>query len=80
VIDDAADTAKVYLDGALGATMTFSGTPLFMKADQVLRIGNCSGTEYMHGMIDEVRLYNRALPEAEVAGLVGRTGPVFVAP
>jgi hypothetical protein len=80
VIDDAADVAKVYLDGALGATVTFSGTPLFMKADQVLRIGNCSGTEYMHGMIDEVRLYNRALSEAEVAGLAGRTGPVFIAP
>jgi hypothetical protein len=80
VIDDATDTAKVYLDGALASTATFSGTPLFMKSTQELRIGNCSGTEYMHGMIDEVRIYNRALSEAEVAGLVGRTGPVYIAP
>lgn len=80
VIDDASDTAKIYLNGALASTVTFSGKPLFMKAGQELRIGNCSGTEYMHGMIDEVRLYNRALSDAEVAGLVGRPGPVYIAP
>lgn len=67
----------MYLDGALASTTTFSGTPLFMKSDQELRVGNCYGTEYMHGMIDDVRLYNRALSNAEVAGLVGRTGPVY---
>ncbi len=60
--------------------MTFSGTPLFMKAGESFGIGYCSSGEYMHGMIDEVRIYNRALSEAEVAGLAGRTGPVFVAP
>jgi hypothetical protein len=80
MIDDASDTAKIYLNGALASTVTFTGTPLFMKAGQELRIGNCSGTEYMHGMIDEVRLYNRALSDAEVAALVGRPGPVYVAP
>lgn len=79
-IDDATDTVGMYLDGVLGAAATFSGNALFMKPDQELRIGNCSGVEYMHGQIDEVRIYNRALSEAEVAGLVGRTGPVYVAP
>jgi hypothetical protein len=80
VIDDATDTVRMYLDGALASTATFTGTSLFMKAGQELRIGNCSGTEFMHGMIDDVRLYNRALSDAEVAGLVGRTGPVYIAP
>ena len=80
VIDNAAQRAFMYLDGALASTVTFSGTPLFMKPDQELRIGNCSGTEYMHGMIDDVRIYNRALSQAEVAGLVGRTGAIYVAP
>ena len=75
--DDAADTADLYLDGVLSATLTFNGTPLLMKADQELRIGNCSGTEYMNGMIDEVRIYNRALSPAEVARLVGRPGPIY---
>ncbi len=78
-IDDAADTADLYLDGVLATTVTFSGTPLLMKADQELRIGNASGTEYMNGRIDEVRIYNRALSPAEVAGLVGRPGPIYTA-
>ncbi|MEN6335583.1 MAG: LamG-like jellyroll fold domain-containing protein, partial [Phycisphaerales bacterium] len=80
VIDGATGTAKIYVDGALASTMTFTGTPLFIKTGQELRIGNCSGTEYMHGMIDEVRLYNRALSDAEAAGLAGRVGPLYVAP
>ena len=77
-IDAAAGTADLYLNGVLSATVTFTGTPLMMKPDQVLRIGNCSGTEYMNGMIDEVRIYNRALSAAEVAGLVGRTGTIYL--
>jgi concanavalin A-like lectin/glucanase superfamily protein len=76
-IDAAAGTAEVYLDGVLGATLNFTGTPLLMKSDQELRIGNSSGVEYMNGMIDEVRIYNRALSAAEVAGLVGRTGSFY---
>ncbi|HPC95666.1 MAG TPA: discoidin domain-containing protein [Sedimentisphaerales bacterium] len=76
-VNDATDTAGLYLDGVLSAIATFSGTPLFMKPDQELRIGNCSGTEYMNGRIDEVRIYNRALGMAEVAGLVGRPGPIY---
>jgi hypothetical protein len=75
---DAAGTARVYLDGVLGATITFTGTPLLMKPDQELRIGNCSGTEYMNGIIDEVRIYNRALSPGEIAGLVGRPGPLYL--
>jgi hypothetical protein len=34
----------------------------------------------MRGAIDDVRLYNRALSEAEAASLAGRSGPVFQAP
>jgi len=78
-IDAATGTADLYLDGVLAATVTFTGTPLLMDSDQELRIGNCSGTEYMNGMIDEVRIYNRALSEAEVAGLTGRPGPFYTA-
>jgi hypothetical protein len=81
VIDDAADTAKLYVNGALATTITFSGTPLFMKSGQELRIGaSYSTTEYMHGMIDDVRIYNRALSEAETASLAGRPSPVYIAP
>jgi len=37
---------------------------------------NNARTENREGWIDEVRLYNRALSDAEVAGLAGRTGPI----
>jgi hypothetical protein len=68
------------LDGALAATLTFTGTPMFMKSGEELRIGCSYGTEYMRGAIDEVRIYNRALSEAQIASLAGRPGPVFKAP
>jgi hypothetical protein len=72
---------RMYLDGALASTVTYTGTPMFMKAGQELRIGSSYGTtEYMRGAIDEVRIYNRALSEAEAAALAGRPGPVFRAP
>jgi len=77
VIDDAADTADLYLDGALARTMTITGTPLFMKPDQELRIGMDYPTEPMRGAIDEVRIFNRALSAAEVAQLAGRTEPFY---
>jgi hypothetical protein len=77
VIDDATDTAKLYVNGALATTITFAGTPLFMKSGQEMRIGVCYGSEYMRGAIDEVRIYNRALSEAETAALAGRPGPVY---
>jgi hypothetical protein len=80
-IDDATDTAQLYLDGARAATATFSGTPVFMKAGEELRLGTSYGTtEYMRGAIDDVRIYNVALSEAQIASLAGRPGPVFTAP
>lgn len=77
VIDAETGTAELYLNGALARTITFTGTPLLMKADQELHISNSSGVEYMRGSIDEVRIYNVALTEGEVAGLVGRPGPIY---
>jgi hypothetical protein len=78
VVDDAADTVAMYLDGVLAATATFSGTPLFMKSGQSLGIGRDydGAPEYIHGMIDEVCVYNRTLSAAEVAWMAGRRLPV----
>ena len=58
-IDSAGGAAKLYLDGVWAATVTFTGTSLFMKAGEQLRIGDSYGTEYMRGAIDDVRIYNR---------------------
>ena len=78
VVDDVTDTVRMYLDGVPAGTATFSGTPLFMKSGQSLGIGRCydAANEYMHGMIDEVRIYNRVLSGEEIAWLAGRTLPM----
>jgi len=78
VVDDAADTAAMFLDGVPAATVTFTGTPLFMKSGQSLGIGRDydGAAEYMHGMIDEVCIYNRTLSAAEVAWMAGRRLPI----
>ena len=48
-----------------------------LTADQDVRIGSrpASNDRFFMGMIDDVRIYNRALSDAEVAGLAGRTEP-----
>jgi len=78
VIDDAADAVTMFLDGVPAATATFTGTPLFMKSGQSLGIGRDydGAAEFMHGTIDEVCIYNRALSAAEIAWMAGRRTPV----
>ncbi len=79
VINDATDTAEIYVNGLLANTIAFTvrGTPLFMKAGQTLRIGADYPTEPFRGLVDDVRLYNRPLSMAEIAALAGRTVPVY---
>ena len=80
VVDEAGGAVRIYLNGALAQTIVISGTPLFMKADQELHIGNSYGTvEYMYGTLDEVSIYNGTLSAAEVASLAGRTMPIYQA-
>ncbi len=68
-VDNAAQQVRMYYDGGLANTLTFSGTPLLMKAGETLKIGNSSGTEYMNGKIDDVFIFNNALSTEQVAQL-----------
>jgi len=81
VIDEASQAVRIYLNGVLAETIAINGTPLFMRADQELHIGNSYGNttpfEYMYGTIDEVSIYNGVLSDAEVASLAGRTTPIY---
>ena len=78
VFDDPADTVEMYLNGILTRKMTVTGKPLMMKAGQDLRIGVDYPGETFRGSIDDVRIYNRPLSAAEVAGMADRTAPVYV--
>ena len=63
-----------YLNGQLAATTVAPGT--LNNDPGVLMFGqDPRGGLYYNGLLDDVRIYNRALSHAEVAGLAGRTKP-----
>ena len=68
---------KFYINGRLVGQGT---APLELNTQQPLRIGAGAtegpGNYFFPGMIDEVRIYDRALSADEVAGLAGRQMPL----
>jgi hypothetical protein len=62
---------RIYMDGLPVATQNVDGqsTP---SAEQNLRLGSYhAGSEYFHGLMDDVRIYNRALSPQQIARLYG---------
>jgi hypothetical protein len=59
-------TIRLYVDGALVASKAKTGS--ILNSTGALRIGGNRSwpNEYFKGLIDEVRVYNRALPQAEI--------------
>jgi hypothetical protein len=49
-----------------------------MQSGESMRIGDTGYSEWMNGLIDEVRIYNRALSAAEIAWLAGYTSLVSI--
>jgi hypothetical protein len=59
-----------------GTLEQFSQTELPSISTNPLYIGNSpAGDRHFEGLMDEVRIYNRALTPAELAWLAGRTAP-----
>ncbi|MBN1674724.1 MAG: fibronectin type III domain-containing protein, partial [Kiritimatiellae bacterium] len=69
----AADGGRLYVDGVERDHLEWIGTPGATTTSQGLSIGHypnsSGGGEYFAGLIDEVRLYNRALSASEVQQL-----------
>ena len=61
-------TSKLYINGLLDNKETFSGVTI-SDDFKSLELGNHYGTHSYHGIIDEVRIYNRALSKDEVTKL-----------
>jgi hypothetical protein len=58
-------TLWIYVNGALSGSRAISGS--IVTSTNALRIGgNAVWGEYFAGVIDEVRIYNRALPASEI--------------
>ena len=73
------DTCKMYVNGVEDGTWSGSDNPFELLADVDVRIG-MSGpldTRYFLGALDEVRIYDRALSSAEIAGWAGRTAQLY---
>ena len=61
---------RLFIDGDLKKTIPFAGKPVFMLPGRQLHIGHSSGTEFMNGAIDDVRIYSAALEAHDVSELV----------
>jgi chitodextrinase len=64
VFDDVGNTFRLYLNGVLISSQTETGT--VSTNTQALVLGQTVWGERWLGLIDEVRIYNRALSQAEV--------------
>lgn len=71
VTRDAEDRARIYVNGEMENSLTCDFRSLFLYSGKLG--GEARGTEYFHGTIDEVRLYQRALSGEEVRMLYTRT-------
>jgi hypothetical protein len=65
---------SLYLDGRLAASSDSDGPPLDLSNSEPLRIG-FGRYDHFQGSLSDLRLYDRALPAGEIAGLAKRDDP-----
>jgi autotransporter-associated beta strand protein len=70
VIDNTTRTFNLYYDGALKNTIGFSGTPLLLRPGPPLLLRGDNGSF----VVDEARIYNRALSASDIADLYANNG------
>ena len=69
--DDNSKTGKIYRNGQLVNTFNYGPATIVRGSAKPLYISGGSG--FFKGVIDEVRLYNRALSDAEIKALYDAT-------
>ncbi len=65
--DNTDKSLKIYVDGVLRNSGSFTGSPTATTNNLV--IGALAGARYVNGVIDEVRIYNRSLSGDEIGKL-----------
>ena len=74
------DKIKLYTDGAFEREGTLVGNVNNNEPIEVGRISFGGGSQYMSGLIDEVKIYNRALDATEVSEHYNDVGPSGTVP
>jgi len=68
VYDKIGGSEKIYINGALNNSITFSGAPAAVLS--ALKIGSWNGnSRYINARFDDFRIYGAALPYSEVAAI-----------
>ena len=69
--------ARIYIDGELDTASPGTGQINLTSSD--LYIGENSGAtgRFLHGLLDEVRIYSRALTDTEILGVMAGAGAEF---
>lgn len=74
--DHLAGTYKIYIDGALNTSGSIATGVIGTGYSSIGRIEDTGGSpEYFDGLLDEVRIYNAVLSDAEVAAIRLETHP-----
>ncbi|MBL8992507.1 MAG: LamG domain-containing protein [Spirochaetia bacterium] len=75
--EGAKENVRIYVDGVRTAVGTY-GTPLIMAQNGALKIGMASDNSgRFSGLIDELAIYSRALPESEIKAHYAAKGAWF---
>lgn len=78
VVSKTAGTVRVYVDGALQGTNTFTANTAAKEYNATpWRIGRGNTNWAANGRVDQVRIYNRALSAGEVADLFNESASTF---
>jgi hypothetical protein len=65
-----AENVSVYIDGALNeGSLTGTGNPYDPATGQPMTIGEDNNLYFFQGLVDDVRIYNRALSAAQIAAM-----------
>jgi len=72
-----ASGGRLYVDGTRKTTQVWTGTPGASSTTQNINLGQYPGTAtpFFPGLLDDVRIYNRALSAAEVSALFSAATP-----
>ena len=69
---------KIYVDGILDSSQESTGTITSDTSDITVGAYSTAPSDLFHGLIDEVRIYNRALSASEIAEHYRILKPLFV--